>query len=113
MTDFPLYELIKNETLSVKDKLLSVEQKNDLMEKVKLLDIDAKTSFYVLVRCFEYETEQKTYFFNKTEVPYKGTYDGAKVEFNFLNFPNHLQQILYNFVLKYSNKIAQESCEEM
>ena len=109
--NFPLYELIKKETIAVKDKSLTTEQKSEFMEKVKILDHDSKEYFYVLVKCFELDNRKIGKSFN-TDIPFNGKYNSNCVEFNLLEFPTPLQQILYNFLIKYNNKVIEESNEE-
>lgn len=101
MSQFPLYlTLISN----LPEKDLTVIQKNDLIKKISTLDPDAHELIYALVKCFFIEHSKG----NSLSLPYGGILIKDKIEFNLLDFPNKLRQLLFKFVNIHKKKMDED-----
>ncbi len=90
MTNFPLYENIRNDIKDVKE--LSKQEKDKLLQNIKTLDEHGHELIYVLIKV-HFIKEENSYM-----VPYgiKSLKMGHRVDLNIL--PPILQLIIQNFV---------------
>jgi hypothetical protein len=100
MSDFPLYTSIKN-NLPKKD--LTQAEKNDFIKKIKELEQDAHELIYVLIKSYYLDTEKDSF-----SIPYKGQINKDKIQFNLLDFPHTLRQLLYKFVKMHNKKLRED-----
>lgn len=96
-------DLYKSLILNISKKDLSVANKKDFINKIEKIDKDGQLLVYLLI---------KNYFINNNPevnsasvIPYNGIKNNDKVEFNFLDFPNELKQLLYKFVILHMKKL--------
>lgn len=102
MSQFPLYTTLMN-NLPTKD--LSVPQKADLVKKIGTMDTEAHELVYALVKCYYIEHNKG----DTLTLPYKGQLskkDG--VEFDLLEMPIELRQLLFKFVTVHRKKLAED-----
>jgi hypothetical protein len=100
MSDFPLYISIKT-NLPKKD--LTQAEKNDFIKKVNELEQDAHELIYALIKSYYLDTEK-----DSLSIPYKGQINKDKIDFNLLDFPPQLRQLLYKFVKMHKKKLKED-----
>lgn len=100
-------DLYKSLILNLPKKDLTVANKKDFIEKISKMDKDGHLLVYSLI---------KNYFVNNNKadnsallIPYNGIKNDCKVEFNFLDFPIELRQLLYKFVVLHMKKLEMDS----
>jgi len=101
MSNFPLYDTLKNKIKG--QKKLTVSEKKKFLEAIPNLDSDGQELVYVLIKCHYIENNKGEYTF-----PYNPTISNGVFTFDFSNFPNELQQILYKFVLLHLKKLEED-----
>jgi hypothetical protein len=100
MSDFPLYTSIK---ANLPNKDLTQAEKNDFIKKIKDLDQDAHELVYALIKSYHLDTEK-----DSLSIPYKGQIGKDKIDFNLLDFPPQLRQLLYKFVKIHRKKLRED-----
>ena len=100
MTDFPLYKTLM---VNVNDKDLTVLQKKDFMDKIGKIELPERELVCALINSYFLEHEKK-----QELIPYNGSITKDYVEFNLLQLPNKLRQLLYKFLLKSNEKQKQD-----
>lgn len=101
MSQFPLYTtLITN--LPKKD--LTIAQKRDFVRKVTDLDQEAHELVYALIKCYAIEHNTGVSF----SLPYNGQLAKDRIEFDLLDFPIELRQLLYKFVTIHKKKLIED-----
>lgn len=100
MSDFPLYTSIKN-NLPKKD--LTQAEKNDFIKKVQELEQEAHELIYALIKSYYLDNEK-----DSLSIPYKGQINKDRIEFNLLDFPPQLRQLLYKFVKMHKKKLRED-----
>jgi len=114
MIIFPLYDTLYKESTNKKD--LTIKQKNELLLDIKNLDDNSKELFYVLI---QYYYQKNNYFQNNQNnenilfIPYnpttiKNQNNSFNITWNLNNFPIHLKQILYNFIVLHKKSKEEE-----
>ena len=98
MSNFPLYTTLNNK---IKDKDLTILQKKQLVDKIQLMDSEAHNLIYALIKSYYLDNN----IIENLSVPYSGTISNEKINFNLIDLPNKLKQILYKFILLHSEKI--------
>jgi len=100
MSEFPLYTtLLPN--LPVKD--LTVLQKNDFIKKVAILDLEGRELIFALIKCYFIEHNN-----DKFAIPYNGQLAKDRIDFDLLEFPVELRQLLYKFVTLHGKKVMED-----
>ena len=91
MSNFPLYENLKNDNAIELDK-------NKFIKLFKKLSVKSHKLIYVLIR--SYQIEHKIDILNSS-LPFNGTKmkTGNKIKFDLNKLPPALQLILYKFIL--------------
>ena len=89
--NFPLFTTLKT-NLPKKD--LTVIQKNDFIKKISTLDSKTHELIYALIKCYFLEQDNG----ESLSIPYNGKLSKDKIEFNLLDFPPSLKQLLYKFL---------------
>jgi hypothetical protein len=102
MSNFPLYTSLNN---NIADKDLTVLQKNEFVKKVSKLDSETHELIYALIKSFWLEENKNSNSFN---LPYEGKVCKDKIEFDLLDFPFKLRQILYKFINIHKKKILED-----
>jgi hypothetical protein len=100
-SNFPLYTTLNN-NLPTKD--LTILQKNDFIRKIPSLDFKAHELIYALIKCYFLENDNGEAF----SIPYKGKLAKDRIEFNLLDFPPGLKQLLYRFVILHQKKLIED-----
>jgi hypothetical protein len=100
MSQFPLYTSLVS---GLNNKDLNVLQKNELVNKISSLPQDTQELIYALIKCYYIEHNK-----DKIGLPYKAQIIKDKLEFNLLDFPNELRQMLYKFVNLHSKKVIED-----
>ncbi len=101
MSNFPLYTTLIN-NLPKKD--LTIVQKNDFIKRSKKLDSEAYDLIYALIRSYYLEHESGDSF----TLPYKGKIAKDCLEFNLLDLPIPLRQLLYKFITIHKEKVKED-----
>jgi len=105
--NFPFYDsMIKD----VKDKDLTIKQKNDFITRIGKMDENGTELVYALIRIYEMHHEENT---GTYKIPYNGKYiDKNNIQFDFDLLPNKLKQLLYKFVNIHLKKMEEEKMIE-
>ena len=98
---FPLYTTL---SIDLPKKDLTVAQKNDLVKRVGKLDSETHELVYALVKSYYLEHEKG----NSLSIPYKGQLSKDRINFDLLNFPIPLRQLLYRFVTVHMKKLKED-----
>lgn len=85
-------------------KDLTVLQKNDLIKKITAMDTDAHELVYALVKSFSVEHNRM----DTLSIPYNGQLAKDKIEFDLLEMPVQLRQLLYKFVTVHKKKLIED-----
>lgn len=101
MSQFPLYTTLMT-NLPKKD--LTLLQKNDLLKKIGSMNTDAHELIYALVKCYYIEHNKH----DVLSIPYKGQLSKDKIEFDLLEMPTQLRQLLYKFVIVHKKKLIED-----
>jgi hypothetical protein len=81
-----------------------VLQKNEFMKKIPELDQKAHELIYALIKCYFLENDSTEPF----QIPYNGKLAKDRIEFNLLDFPPVLKQLLYKFVIIHQKKVMED-----
>lgn len=100
MSSFPLYDILMS---NLPNKDLTVIQKRDFVEKISELDTDGIELIFALIKYYSVDKD-----IGKGKIPFNGTIDKNQVEFDLLEFPTQLRQLLYKFVLMHLKKIQED-----
>lgn len=113
-------DLYKSLILNLPKKDLTAPEKKDLIEKISQSDKEGHFLLYSLIKNYfinknqnreSNETENVEIFSeseNKIEtliIPYNGKKGDDKVDFNLIDFPNELRQLLYKFMILHTKKL--------
>jgi hypothetical protein len=101
MSQFPLYTTLST-NLPKKD--LTVLQKNELIKKISSMSTEDHELIYMLI---------KTYYINNDtgdslSIPYNAQLGKDKIDFDLLDFPNGLKQLLFKFVTVHKKKLIED-----
>lgn len=99
--NFPLYTTLSQK---IPSSDLQKKQKEELVDKIQKLDTESYELIYVLIKCYYIEHSGGDQF----TIPYDGQLYKERIEFNLLNFPNKLRQILYKFVMLHEKREKEE-----
>lgn len=102
MSYFPLYTSLN---INIPDKDLNVIQKNEFIKKMQKMDIETHELIYALIKCFFMENNNNIDSFG---LPYEGQLQKDKIEFDLLNLPFKLRQLLYKFINIHKKKILED-----
>lgn len=86
------------------EKDLTILQKNDLIKKIASMDTDAHELVYALVKSFYMEHNGG----DTLSIPYNGQLSKDKLEFDLLEMPNKLRQLLYKFITVHKRKLIED-----
>lgn len=100
---FPLYETL-NKDLSKKD--LTDLQKKRLIKLISKLDNDTQNLMYALIKNYFLENERE--IASPIIIPYKGKMEKDCINFDLLEFPIALRQLLYKFVMLHKKKVKED-----
>ncbi len=102
--NFPFYDsMIKD----VKNKDLTMKQKDEFITKVNKIDENGIELVYALIRIYEMQHEENSGTF---KLPYSGKYiEKNNIQFDFDQFPVKLKQILYKFINIHIKKMEEEN----
>jgi hypothetical protein len=92
---FPLYDnLLKDINLECSD--LTLEEKEELIKKIKKIDLSGAELIYSIIR--KYQLENETDSMSSFNLPYKAVQQKTGIKFNLELLPNKLKQMIYKFV---------------
>lgn len=99
MNSFPLYDTLKND---IPKKDLTIKQKEELINSVPKMDINAKEIIYVLIQYYNSEYEDKKV--KDDNIPYnaikkQNNTTECDISWSLTDIPIPLRQILYKFML--------------
>ncbi len=98
---FPLYTtLIAN----LPNKDLTVLQKVDLVKKISTLDANAHELIYALIKSYYVEHSKG----ESISIPYNAALSKDKIDFDLLEMPEKLRQLLYKFVTIHKKKLDED-----
>jgi hypothetical protein len=100
-SNFPLYTTLFT---NLSDRDLTIVQKNDFIRKVSSLDPKTHELLYALIKCYFLENDGGEAF----AIPYSGKLAKDRIEFNLLDFPPKLKQLLYKFVTLHQKKLLED-----
>jgi len=98
---FPLYTTL-NAHIPTKD--LTIAQKHDFIRKVASMDSEAHDLIFALIKCYFLEHNSTDTF----SIPYNGQLAKDRIDFNLMELPNQLRQLLYRFVTIHGKKLAED-----
>ena len=101
MSNFPLYTTLNT---NIQNKDLTVLQKNEFIKKIQELDPKGHELIYALIKCYFLENDSAEPF----QIPYNGKLAKDRIEFNLLDFPPKLKQLLYKFVIIHQQKVIED-----
>jgi hypothetical protein len=101
MSQFPLYTTLM---ANLPDKDLTVLQKSDLIKKISSIDSEAHELVYALIKSFYMENNGG----DSLSIPYKGQLCKDKIDFDLLEMPNKLRQLLYKFITLHKKKLVED-----
>jgi hypothetical protein len=99
--NFPLYTTLNT---NITNKDLTILQKNEFLKKVLTLDSKAHELIYTLIKCYFIENDKGDPF----SIPYKGKLDKDRIDFDLLELPTPLKQMLYKFVNIHQKKLIED-----
>lgn len=100
MSQFPLYTTLM---ANLPEKDLTIMQKSDLIRKIKIIE-DAHELVFALIKSFYIEHNGG----DSLSIPYNGILAKDKIEFNLVEMPNKLRQLLYKFVTLHKRKLLED-----
>lgn len=103
---FPLYTMLMT---NIPKKDLTIPQKNDFISKIKTLDQEGYEHVYTLIKCYFANHIEDV---NNVSIPYSGKVHSDRIDFNLLDLPNELRQLLYKFILTHVAKMKEEKDRE-
>ena len=98
---FPLYTTLLS---NLPQKDLTVVQKSGLVKKIANLDTEAHDLVFALIKCYFLEHNTTDTF----AIPYNGLLAKDRIDFDLLNFPIELRQLLYKFVTIHTKKLDED-----
>lgn len=101
MSQFPLYTTLMS---NLPEKDLTILQKSDLIKKITSMDSDAHELVYALIKSYYIEHNGG----DSLSIPYKGQLSKDKVDFDLLEMPNKLRQLLFKFVTVHKKKLIED-----
>jgi hypothetical protein len=100
MSDFPLYSSIKT---NLPNRDLTVTEKLDFINRIKEYDVETHELVCALIKC--YYTDNGG---SPMTIPYDGKLVKDRIDFNLLDFPIKLRQLLYKFIKLHKRKIKED-----
>ena len=85
-------------------KDLTILQKNDLIKKINIMDTYTHELVYVLVKSYFIENNGG----DALSIPYNAQLSKDKIEFDLLELPIPLRQLLYKFVIVHKKKLIED-----
>jgi len=101
MSQFPLYTTLKD-NLATRD--LTIIQKNELLRKIAALQSDEHELVYMLIKSYYIEHDNG----DALSIPYKAQLGKERIDFDLLDLPIGLRQLLFKFVNIHSKKKLEE-----
>lgn len=101
MSNFPLYDRL---CADLPKKDLTVLQKKKVIIAMSEIDIETAELIYALILAYYNVNTQG----DNLTIPYKGKLKGTGIEFNLLDFPLPLRQLLLKFVEIHQEKIKED-----
>lgn len=101
MSNFPLYDTLSTD---LSDKDLTVLQKKKFIARVSKLNTEASELIYALILTYYNVNTQG----DNLTIPYKGKLHTSGLEFNLLNLPVKLRQLLFKFVTIHQEKVKED-----
>lgn len=96
-------DLYKSLILNISKKDLTAVQKKELIDKISICDKEGHNLIYSLIKTHFNQNNLNPE--NNLVIPYDGNKKNDGFEFNLLNLPNELRQILLKFVILHTRKI--------
>lgn len=101
MSQFPLYTTLSTH-LSKKD--LTILQKNELIKKISSMSTEDHELIYMLIKSYYINNDTG----DSLSIPYNAQLSKDKIEFDLLDFPNELKQLLFKFVIVHKKKLIED-----
>lgn len=99
-------DLYKSLILNVSKKDLSLSEKKDFMNKIVNCDNEGHFLLYSLIKnYFIQNSKERDTSASSLIIPYNGKKNDNKIDFNLLDFPNELKQLIYKFLVLHTKKI--------
>lgn len=106
MSNFPFYDMLST---NIKNKDLTIKQKNDFMSKISEIDENGFELIYVIIRLYEIQNNKEDRI-DSYKLPYSGFYiNKTDVQFDLEQFPNILKQMLYKFINIHIKQMEEEN----
>lgn len=112
MSKFPLYTFLSTD---IKNKDLTLKQKDDFIKKITQIDAGGIELVYALILYHAYITkpadpESTPAKCDSDAIPYEGIkQENSDVEFNLEKLPIFLRQLLYKFLDVHLTKLTEDS----
>jgi len=97
---FPLYDNLFNDS-EIKSEDLPSEQKEELIKKIKKIDLTGAELIYSIIRKYQLENESDS--MSSFNLPYKAIQQKTGIKFDLDLLPNKLKQMIYKFVNMHTN----------
>lgn len=101
---FPLFNALYKETETMKDNIVSYDDRLLLMEEIKSLDKDGHEYLYALIRNYQLEIDKGDF----NELPYDPKVNKTGYKFEMRKMPDRLIIILKHFVHLHLKKLMEE-----
>ena len=104
MSNVPIYDSIIKD---VKNKDLTVKQKNEFISNVNNIDADGNELIYVLIRVYQLKNDDNPI---SCILPYSGRFlMKNQIQFDLNELPNKLKQLLFKFMVLHLAKMEEDS----
>lgn len=101
MSQFPLYTTLSS-NLPKKD--LTILQKNELIKKIASMTTEDHELIYMLIKSYYINNDSG----DSLSIPYNAQLSKDKIDFDLLEFPVGLKQLLFKFVTVHKNKLIED-----
>ena len=101
---FPLFQALYKETDTIKEQILTYEERLVLMEQIRSLDKDGHEYLYALIRNYQLEIDKGDF----DELPYDPKINKTGYKFEMKKLPDRLLIILKHFVDLHLKKLMEE-----
>lgn len=101
MSQFPLYTTLAS-NLPKKD--LTILQKNELIKKIASMTSEDHELIYMLIKSYYINNDMG----DSLSIPYNAQLGKEKIDFDLLELPNGLKQLLFKFSTIHKNKLIED-----
>lgn len=89
--------------MNLPKKDLTIAQKSDLIKKIGSVDLETRELIFALIKCYSLDNG-----IDVLSIPYGGVLTKDRIEFDLLEFPIGLRQLLYKFMVLHHKRLAED-----